>query len=304
MAEDMKKEENANPYASGGKNEVKTTSINIGKKTTWHLQKMKNEGKKITMVGTAALDPIFSMYVEKGGADLIRYTVPGDTCKAREVNAPMWTRMQRKMAPNIVLNCFLQTQGCCDNSHALAYASEVVGDGADSVIIMGITNEMCKYLSDNYVPQIGHVGVLSGWQTGQFGGYRRQGKTCEDALKVYKMAFEYQENGMKAMTIEMTAREVTAAIAKKLRVPVIQVAGSAPADGSEMVIYDLFGMIPGGAGTKHAKSYGGANIWEICMNGTAEFKAEVEAELYPAKENGWGMDEKEAEKFLDAIEKL
>ena len=306
MAEDKKTakaEDTANPYGGGAKTEIKTTSINIGKKTTWHLQKMKDEGKLITMIGTAGLDPMFTMYCEKGGADLVRYRTPGESVEDHARIAPMWTRMQRKMAPNIVLNCFMQTQACADNRMALESTANVVGDGADSVLIMGITNDMLKYLSDNYIPVIGHVGVLSGWQTGQFGGYRKQGKTAADAMKIYRMAYEYQENGMKAMTIEMTAREVTEAISKKLHIPVIEVAGSAPADGSEMVIYDLVGMIPGGAGTRHAKSYGGANVWEVCMNGVAEFKADIEARRYPAEENGWGMDAAEAEKFLNELEK-
>ena len=309
MAEDKKKEA-ANPYSSGEQKKgqaVKTTSINMDKgvKTIWHLQRMKDKGEKITMIGVAALDPIFSMYAEVGGADLIRYTVPGDSVETRAANAAMWTRMQRKVAPKTCLNCFLQTQTYADKATALKNASIVVGDGADSVIMMGVTNETLKYTADNYIPHFGHVGVLSGWQTGQFGGYRRQGKTAESAMAVAKMAYEYQENGMKGMTIEMTAREVTAAIAKKLRVPVVQVAGSAPADGSEMVVYDLWSMIPGAAQTRHAKSYGGGSVADICIKGVAEFKAEIQAELYPAEENGWGMDDPaEVEKFLAELDKL
>ena len=310
MAEEVKKtsEDNANPYGGSDQKksgpQVKTTSINVGKKTVWHLQKMKDEGKKITMVGTAGLDSIFAMYCEAGGADLIRYAPPGDTTESRVANLLPWTRNMRKMAPNIVLNVFLQT--CCykDNATALEYASNALSEGADSVLCMGAPNSLVKYLSDHYVAEIGHVGVLSGWQTGWFGGYRKQGKTAEDAMRVFRMAYEYQENGMKGMTIEMTSREVTAAIAKKLRVPVIQVAGSAPADGSEMVVYDLWGMIPGATKTRHAKAYGGASIADICIKGVAEFKAEIEAELYPAEENGWGMDPAEAEKFLNELEKI
>ena len=92
MAEEVKKnsEDNANPYGGSDQKkswpQVKTTSINVGKKTVWHLQKMKDEGKKITMVGTAGLDSIFAMYCEAGGADLIRYAPPGDTTEARVAN--------------------------------------------------------------------------------------------------------------------------------------------------------------------------------------------------------------------------
>jgi 3-methyl-2-oxobutanoate hydroxymethyltransferase len=32
----------------------------------------------------------------------------------------------------------------------------------------------------------GHVGALSGWQTAAQGGYKRLGKTAEDAIKVFR----------------------------------------------------------------------------------------------------------------------
>ena len=55
------------------------------------------------------------------------------------------------------------------------------------------------------------------------------GKTAEDAMAIFRQVYEYQGNGMVGMTIEMTPREVTNAIAKKLRVPVIAVAAGGAA---------------------------------------------------------------------------
>lgn len=127
----------------------------------------------------------------------------------------------------------------------LGEASIIQADGADSVITMGITNDTLKYLVDNHVSVFGYVGVLSGWQTGKFGGYKRVGKTADDTIEIFRQAYEYQENGMCGMTIENTPREVTNAIAKKLRVPVVGVAaGGGDADGSELVHFDLVGMMP------------------------------------------------------------
>jgi len=175
-----------------------------------------------------------------------------------------------------------------------------MGDGADSVMIMGITNEVLKYLSDNYVAVFGHVGVLSGWQTGRFGGYRRVGKTAEDAMSIFRTAYEYQENGMVGMTIEMTSRELTDIIAKKLRIPVVQVAAGAVADGSEMVIFDLLGMLPPEAMAKHSKAY--MSLLGSCIKAFGDFDKEVKEKVYPAEEHGWGMDEKELDKFKNELE--
>jgi 3-methyl-2-oxobutanoate hydroxymethyltransferase len=279
---------------------IPMTAVNQGRQTVWHLQKMKDEGKMITMVGTAYLDPMFTMMCEKAGINLVRYTVPGENSEMRAENIKWWTRLQRKMAPNICLNAVMQTLQYADPVTAVKEGSILMGDGADSVCTMGITNEVLKAMSDNNIPVFGHVGCLSGWQTGRFGGYRRVGKTAEDAMSIFRQAYEYQENGMAGMTIELTSREVTNAIAKKLRIPVIQVAAGGGADGSEMVIFDLLGFLPEEAMAKHSKSYG--SVLVDGLKSLTSFSTEVNTNVYPAEEHGWSMEPRELDKFLNKIE--
>lgn len=282
------------------KTEVPMASITQGRKTVWHLQKMKDEGKLISMVGTAYLDPVFTMFCEKAGIDLVRYTAPGENVKMRGDNLGWWTRMQRKMAPNICLNPVMQTHQYADAKTAVEEASMLLADGADCVLPMGITNDVLKAMTDNHIAVFGHVGCLSGWQTARTGGYRRVGKTAEDAMKIFRQAYEYQELGMVGMTIEMTSREVSDLVAKKLRVPVVEVAAGGVADGSEMVIFDLLGFIPPEAYAKHSKGY--ATTMLDCIKGCAAFDQEVKNRVYPAEENGWGMNEVELDKFVNALE--
>ena len=284
------------------KNNIPMAAITQGRQTVWHLQKMKDEGRLITMVGTAYLDPLFTMMCEKSGVNLVRYTAPGESSEMRAENMRWWTRLQRKMAPNICLNAVMQTQQYADPATAVKEASILVADGADSVMPMGVTNEVLQAMANNHIAVFGHVGCLSGWQTGRFGGYRRVGKTAEDAMKIFRQAYEYQENGMVGMTIEMTSREVTDAIAKKLRIPVISVAAGGVADGSEMVIFDLMGFLPPEAMAKHSKAYG--SMLAEGMKACSGFVAEVNAKAYPAESNGWGMDERELETFLNELEKF
>ena len=40
------------------KTNIPMTAIDSGRQTIWHLQKTKDEGRMITMVGTAYLDPL------------------------------------------------------------------------------------------------------------------------------------------------------------------------------------------------------------------------------------------------------
>ena len=282
------------------KTEVPMASVTQGRKTVWHLQKMKDEGKLISMVGTAYLDPIFTMFCEKAGIDLVRYTAPGENTKMRGDNLGWWTRQQRKMAPNICLNAVMQTHQYADAKTAVQEGSLLLADGADSVLPMGVTNDVLKAMTDNHIAVFGHVGCLSGWQTARTGGYRRVGKTADEAMAIFRQAYEYQDLGMVRMTIEMTSREVSNLVAKKLRVPVIEVAAGGVADGSEMVIFALLGFIPPDAYAKHSKGY--ATISIDCLKGCAAFDAEVKNKVYPAEENGWGMNEAELDKFVNALE--
>lgn len=286
--------------AAEEQNRVKSAAINKGRKTIWHLQKMKEEGKKIVQVSPAYCDPFFTMMCEMAGVDMVRYTAPGENSEHRAQNLAWWTRYIRTLAPNICLNAVMQTQQYADKYTALREASILSADGADTVLCMGITNDTLKYLADNHIAVFGHVGVLSGWQTGKFGGYRRVGKNAEDALAIFRQAYEYQENGMMGMTIEMTPREVTDAIAKKLRVPVVAVAAGGAADGSELVMFDLFGMMPPEKMGKHAKVYG--KLFEFGIGAFKDFGDDVRSGGYPQQEHGWGMDEAELDKFMNQLE--
>ena len=268
--------------------------------TIWHLQKMKDEGQLISMVGTGPCDALWVAACERAGVNFVRYTAPGETSDQREQNMIFHTRAIRKMAPNICLNAVMQASSYADMYSAVKMGSILMAEGADCVMPMGVTNDTLKYMTEHYVPVFGHVGCLSGWHSIWFGGYRRVGKTAEDAMKVFRQAYEYQENGMIGMTIEMSSRELTNAIAKKLRVPVIQVAAGGVADGSELVIYDLLGFQPVSTMPKHAKYY--RSYFEDSIQAFSEFNSDVKNQVYPAQEHGWGMDEKEFDKFLNELD--
>ena len=106
---------------------------------------------------------------------------------------------------------------------------------------------------------------------------------------------------MKAMTIEMTPIEVSNAIAKKLRVPVINIAAGGACDGSEMVMFDMLKMVPEDQMSIHGKVYG--DFFGTVAGAFGTFAAEVRRGEFPQPCNGWNMDEKELDKFMNGLEK-
>ena len=284
------------------KKNVKGSLMQKGRKSIAYLQKLKDEGTPIVQMCPAIRDQFWVMAAEMADCDICRLTVPGDGTADMDWQshiAPWWIRIVRNAAKLIHINFYMNTPDYASKEKAVATGSTYMYAGADSLLPMGVTNETLKYMADNYLVVFGHVGALSGWQTAAQGGYKRLGKTAEDAMKVFRMAYEYQENGMQAMTIELTPIEVTNAIAKKLRVPVISIAAGGAADGCEMVDLDTFNMMPSAA--SHAKSY--ADFFPWAVEAYADWAEDVRSGAYPEDKHGFHMEEKELEKFLDAIEK-
>jgi 3-methyl-2-oxobutanoate hydroxymethyltransferase len=277
---------------------VKASLMKKGRKTIAYLQQCKDEGKKLVQMCPANRDQYFAMAAEMADCDILRLTTPGENVEMQIANAPWWIRTIRGAAQNIHVNFYMQTPTFSCKEDALKYGAIYMANGADSLLPMGVNNETLKYMADNHLVVFGHVGALSGWQTSKT-GYKRLGQTAEDAMRVFRQAYEYQENGMMAMTIELTPIEVTNAIAKKLRVPVINIAAGGSADGSEMVDFDTFNMMPSLA--SHAKAY--ADFFKWAATAYSQWGNDVRTGAYPEDKHGFHMEEKELDKFMNELEK-
>jgi 3-methyl-2-oxobutanoate hydroxymethyltransferase len=275
----------------------KMSMASKSRKTIHYLQKLKDEGTPIVQHCPSMLSPVFTMAADMAGVDICRLP-PSDGVaenKAKFIGAT------RQMAPRIHINYVVDTVDHASKEDALRNGAIYHSAGADSLLPMGINNETLKFMADNYCTIYGHVGAISGWQTlGAFGGYKRLGKTAEEALKVYKMAYEYQENGMKAMSIELVPIEVSNIVAKKMRVPVIGIAAGGACDGSEMVDADLFGLMASPA--SHAKTYG--YLMEFAVGAYSAWANDVRTAAYPTDDCGVHMDEAELAKFIDLVDKF
>ena len=289
--------------------DIKMSTASKTRKSLNKLQKMKDEGEKICQVCPAELGPFFALAAEMVGCDIFR--IPGmlmpraggtysTDFDGEWFNSQMTVIKYREYSKIMHMNFYLPIQFYADKVDAVKYGAQLVFNGADSILPMGVTNEVLKYMSDNWVPTYGHIGAICGWQTNAT-GYKRLGKTAEEAFDIFKWGYEYQENGMGAMTIELTPQEVAQAISEKLRVPVIGIAAGAPCDGSEMVDMDTFGVMPKAA--SHAKTY--AQLLPFLCEAYMDWLDDVRDGEYPEEKHGYHMDPEELEKFnamMDAFE--
>lgn len=286
------------------KQDIKMSTASRTRKSLHKLQLMKDRGEKIVQMCPAELGPIFALAAEMVGCDIMR--IPGMlslragmSAEDEAFNARLSIQKYREYVKIIHMNYYMATPFYADKVDAVKYGAQYVFWGADSILPMGVTNDVLKFMSDNYVPTYGHIGAISGWQTNAT-GYRRVGKTAEDAFKIFKWGYEYQENGMGGMTIELTPMEVSQAISEKLRVPVVSIAGGAPCDGSEMVDMDTFGMMPKPA--SHSKTY--AELLSFLCEAYMGWADDVREGGYPEEKHGYHMDPEELEKFNDMMAKF
>lgn len=286
------------------KQDIKMSTASKARRSLAVLQKMKDNGEKIVQMCPAELGPIFGLAAEMVGCDVLRTPGilslrSGNSFEEDLVVGGLTIKKYREYTKIIHINYYMPTATYADKYLAVKWGAQWVFYGADSMLPMGITNENLKFMSDNYVPTYGHIGAISGWQTNAT-GYKRVGKTAEDAFRIFKWGYEYQENGMGAMTIELTPMEVSQAIAEKLRVPVISIAGGAPCDGSEMVDMDTFGMMPKPA--SHAKTY--ADLLPFICEAYDDWAEDVRSGSYPEEKHGYHMDKEELDKFTEMMEKF
>lgn len=272
-----------------------------GRKTIHYLQKCKDEGIPIVQHCPSMMGPMFTMAAEMAGVDICRLT-PGngrigpDESLKRSME---WIAENRQVAPHIHINYTTDTIAFASKEKALENFARFHMAGADSILPMGINNETLEFVAKNHVIIYGHVGALSGWQTmGKYGGYKRLGKTADDALAIFRQAYEYQECGMKAVSIELTPIEVSNAITKKLHIPVIGIAAGGACDGSEMVDVDLFGLMAKPA--SHTKTY--ANFLKFAVGVYGEWAEDVRSSHYPEDKHGVHMEERELDKFMNKLE--
>ncbi len=277
--------------------DISMSTVHRTRKNLAYLQKMKDTGEKIVQMCPAELGPFFAMAAEMVGCDICR--IPDMMSLRNDVDYDFMKKTSgytirkfREYCKIIHINYYMPAPTYATGEQAVRWGSEWTFDGADSMLAMGVTNNVLKMMSDNYVPTYGHIGAISGWQTNAT-GYKRVGKTAEDAFRIFKWGYEYQENGMGGMTIELTPMEVSQKIAETLRVPVVSIAGGAPCDGSEMVDMDTFGVMPKAA--SHAKTY--AELLPFLCEAYMGWLEDVREGDYPEEKHGYHMDPEELEKF-------
>lgn len=186
-----------------------------------------------------------------------------------------------------------------DPSETLRNAGRLLAEGgAQSVKIEGGESiaEEVRMMVEAGIPVMGHLG-LTPQSVNQFGGYRVQGKSVDDARRILQDALILEQAGAYAIVLECVPAPVTEEVCRRLKIPVIGI-GAGPADGQVLVLHDTTGMSMGGTLKKLPRfvhQFG--QVGNQLKEAVAAYRTAVESGSFPAAEHQFEMDTEALARF-------
>ena len=167
----------------------------------------------------------------------------------------------------------------CGDDAAMTNAVACLKVGADAVKLEG-GERVCaliRRMSEAGIPVLGHVGMTP-QSVNAYGGFKKQGKTREDADRIFADAQAVEAAGAFALTLECVNADLAAEITAALKIPVIGIGAGPVCDAQWLVMHDLLGLNEGHV-PSFVKRY--ANLAEIAKAAFAQYVAEVADGTFP-----------------------
>jgi 3-methyl-2-oxobutanoate hydroxymethyltransferase len=161
---------------------------------------------------------------------------------------------------------------------AVKNAKKFIEAGAHSVKVEGLKEEVVKALIENKIPVMGHLGLLP--QTAE--KYCVQGKTEEEAERIFQEALALDKLGIYSLVLECVPQALAQKITQAVKCPTIGIGASKDCDGQVLVLNDILGL-DAAFDPKFVKRY--AQLSPAISEAVKKFKKEVIEEKFPAEEH-------------------
>ena len=168
----------------------------------------------------------------------------------------------------------------CGDDLAMSNAIACLKVGADAVKLEGGISVcgLIRRMTEAGIPVLAHVGMMP-QRVNAYGGFKRQGRTHEDAERVIDDAKAVEAAGAFAVTLECIPSELAAEVTSALSIPTIGIGAGASCDAQWLVMHDLLGLSEGQT-PPFAKRY--ANLAEEVRQAFASYVAEVAGGAFPS----------------------
>jgi len=272
------------------------------KLTVPDLKEAKKAGRKLVMASIP--DYPSAVWAERAGLDIIGI---GDSLGMVSYGfsntLPVTVDMMiqhclavRRGAPN-TFNLVAMPYGSYANPDvAVGNALRFMKEGAvDCVKMQGGRDKfpILKAIADAGVPVMSHVGMCPHF-VHQYGGFKLQGKTAQEAMKIVDDARAIEEAGCIGFEIEAVPAPVAAAVDAAVDIFTFGIGAGPASCGQLLLAFDLLGVFDQFK-PKFTKRY--ANVSEIAVNALKTYAAEVRGGQFPDAEHSYTMNPEESEKL-------
>jgi 3-methyl-2-oxobutanoate hydroxymethyltransferase len=265
----------------------------MGKVTILDLQRMKDEGKKITML--TAYDYPTARILDSCGVDILLVgDSVGNVILGQENTLPVsvedmihHTRAVAKASENslVVIDMpFMSYQISVEDAKRNA-GRMIKESGAEAVKLEGGGNveDSIRAITDIDIPVMAHIG-LTPQSIHRMGGYRVQGKEEKHREKLLADALAVERAGAFSVVLEAIPCKLAEEITEGLKIPTIGIGAGVKCDGQVLVINDLLGL-SGEFRPKFVKKY--VDLEEIISNAVKEYISEVRGKAFPGDEHSF-----------------
>lgn len=153
-----------------------------------------------------------------------------------------------------------------------------------------------KAIADAGVPVMSHVGMCPHF-VHQYAGFRLQGKTADEALKIIDDGIAIEEAGGVGFEIEAVPAPVAFAVDAAVDIFTFGIGAGPASSGQLMLAYDLLGVFDQFK-PKFTKRY--ADVSTIAVDALKQYAADVRGGQFPDAEHSYGMSPEETAKLEKA----
>lgn len=270
------------------------------------LAAKKAAGERLAMVAVGEV--MTAAWAERAGIDIVGVGDSlGMTLHGHENTLAMTVdqmidhcRAVRRGAPNTFCLVSMPYGSYATKDIAVTNAIRMMKEsGADALKLQGGREmfDIIKAVADAGVPVMSHVGLIP-HQVHKLGGFKMQGRTAEDALKIIDNARAIEEAGAIGLEIEAVPYEVGKAVDDAVSIFTFSIGAGAAGTCQLLNGYDLIGAFDTFK-PKFAKRYG--NVAEVAERAFKAYADDVRGGTFPDADHTYSMKAAEAERLKRAL---
>jgi 3-methyl-2-oxobutanoate hydroxymethyltransferase len=267
------------------------------------LAEMKENGEPIVMV--TAYDFPSATVAEAAGVDIVLVGdsaamvvlgYPGTEPVSMDEMIVLGKAVRRGLKTPLMVGDMPMGSYEASNELAVQNAQRLVKETGCQVVKIeagGVAVERARAIVRAGIPVMGHLGLTPQTATA-LGGYKAQGKSAKDAIKLCEDALALQSVGCFAIVFEAVPAAIAEAIVAKLEIPTIGIGAGPATSGQVLVFHDLLGITTGRM-AKFVKQY--ANVHEQMVAAVRRYGDEVRTHHFPEPDHVYSVEPSELDEF-------